>query len=161
MNRNRNGSAIIILIGIVLIAAIIGVGFWYYRAHQMISKNISQPAINTSTNSSTSTIDTNAPSSTAGWITYTNTTFDYRIQYPSSWFINTANSDYTGQNGGTDGETGWSNYQWGSITGPPVPSDYHVIGLEISDIRTYTNALSLLLPTSTNGPGHVVDIQPG
>lgn len=160
MNRDRNGSATIILIGIVLIAAIIGAGFWYYKAHQMVSKNVSQPATTTVTDLPTSTINTNMPSSTVGWITYTNDTFDYKIQYPSNWFINTDNSDYVAQNGGTDGETGWSNYQWGSITGPPVPSDYHVIGLEIYDIRTYPNAISLLLPTSTNGSVHVMDIQP-
>ena len=75
---NQRGNFLLI-IGIIVLLLVIGTG-GYFLYQKQVNKPVTIPQTSQLTPSST-------PSETANWKTYTNTTWNYQFQYPSTWIV--------------------------------------------------------------------------
>jgi hypothetical protein len=78
--KKTNLLAILILI-VILLGAIIIAGYYYFIPEDRANKNTNQAAVNTNANTNA------AADETAGWQTYTNSTYNYLIEYPDDYSL--------------------------------------------------------------------------
>ena len=109
-------------------------------------------------NQTTSMTQTSAPQ-TASLKTYANTRYSYTVEYPSSWYAHTTNSerDFTQRGpGGSDvigGDTSFSNYQEEFGYDNPAPKDLFSVNLMIYKIESNTSYDQFISSKSFNSDG--------